>query len=126
MSQDHEAQVGPVMLFSARMKAVAGFYTEILGLSGEDGGDSIWLNGASAKVVVHDATDPQTPPEVRSQPGFVVWFGVTDVRGAYEKAKRAGSAIGEFHGDFFYAKDPDGRYVGVYTLEDPHGHDHDH
>jgi hypothetical protein len=34
--------------------------------------------------------------------------------------------VGDFHGDFFFAKDPDGRYVGVYTLEDHHGHDHDH
>jgi len=126
MSKEHEAQVGPVMLFSAKRAAAAEFYKNVLGLSGEDGGDSTWLDAANAKVVVHDPTDQQTPPEVRSQPGFVVWFGVADVRGAYEKAKRAGAAIGEFHGDFFYAKDPDGRYVGVYTLEDHHGHDHDH
>ncbi len=69
---------------------------------------------------------PKPPSEVRMQPGFVVWFGVTDVRAAYDKAKRAGRAVGEFHGDFFFAKDPDGRYIGVYTLEDDHGHSHDH
>jgi catechol-2,3-dioxygenase len=126
VSDEQEAQVGPVMMFTAKRGDVAEFYKSVLGLSGEDSGDSIWLDAANAKVVVHEATDPQTPPEVRSQASFVVWFGVADVRGAYERAKRAGSAIGDFHGDFFYAKDPDGRYVGIYTLEDPHGHDHGH
>ena len=126
MSEEHGTQVGPVMMFSGQREKVAAFYKDVLGLPGDDSGDAVWLDAVNARVVVHDATDRQTPPEVRSLPGFVVWFGVVDVRGAYEKAKRAGSAIGEFHGDFFYAKDPDGRYVGIYTLEDPHGHDHDH
>jgi predicted enzyme related to lactoylglutathione lyase len=124
MSEHHGAQVGPVMLFSANRKEVAAFYTDVLGLAADDGGDATWMDAANAKVVVHDQNDVKTPAEVRTQPGFVVWFGVQDVRAAYESAKRAGSAIGEFHGDFFFAKDPDGRYVGVYTLEDHHGHDH--
>jgi predicted enzyme related to lactoylglutathione lyase len=126
VSDKHEAQVGPVMLFSPNRKDVAAFYADVLGLAADDGADGTWMDAANAKVVVHDESDPKTPSEVRAQRGFVVWFGVTDVRAAYDKAKRAGSAVGEFHGDFFFAKDPDGRYIGVYTLEDHHGHDHDH
>ncbi len=126
MSDDHGTQVGPVMMYSARNGDVAAFYREILGLSGSGAGEAIWLDAANAKVVVQEPGDRETPPEVRGQAGFVVWFGVTDVRAAFEKAKRAGCAVGEFHGDFFFAKDPDGRYVGVYPLEDHHGHDHDH
>jgi uncharacterized glyoxalase superfamily protein PhnB len=126
VSKGHEAQVGPVMLFSANRKDVAAFYADILGLAGDDGGDATWMEASNAKVVVHDQSDLKTPAEVRTQFGFVVWFGVTDVRAAYDKARSAGRAVGEFHGDFFFAKDPDGRYVGIYTLEDHHGHDHDH
>ncbi|HYR93776.1 MAG TPA: VOC family protein [Methylomirabilota bacterium] len=126
MTEKHEAQVGPVMLFSANREDVAAFYADVLGLAADDGADATWMDAANAKVVVHDESDPKTPSEVRTQRGFVVWFGVTDVRAAYEKAKNTGSAVGEFHGDFFFAKDPDGRYIGVYTLEDHHGHDHDH
>jgi predicted enzyme related to lactoylglutathione lyase len=126
VSEKHDAQVGPVMLFSANRKDVAAFYTDVLGLAADDGGDATWLDASNAKVVVHDQSDLQTPAEVRTQPGFVVWFGVADVRGAYDTAEKAGSAVGEFHGDFFFAKDPDGRYVGIYALEDHHGHDHDH
>lgn len=125
MSDEHGVQVGPVMMFTTRNQDVAGFYADVLGLSGEGCSDSIWFDAANAKVVVHESSDRETPPEVRSQPGFVVWFGVADVRVAYEKAQKAGRAVGEFHGDFFFAKDPDGRYVGVYALEDHHGHDHD-
>ncbi len=126
MSEIHDAQVGPVMLFSAKRPETERFYREIVGLSGDAGADSTWLEAANAKVVVHERNDSQTPEEVRASAGFVVWFGVADVRAAYDKATRAGCAIGEFHGDFFFAKDPDGRYVGVYTLEEHHGHDHDH
>ena len=126
MSEKHDAQVGPVMMFSANRKDVAAFYTDVLGLAGEDGSHAMWMDAANAKVVVHDQSDDQTPQEVRTQPGFVVWFGVVDVRAAYDKAKKAGRAVGEFRGDFFFARDPDGRYVGVYALEDQHGHDHAH
>lgn len=125
MSGEHGAQVGPVMLFSAQRRETEHFYREIVGLAGDPGADATWLDAANAKVVVHDQHDRQTAEEVRLQAGFVVWFGVADVRAAYEKATRAGCAVGEFHGDFFFAKDPDGRYVGVYTLEDHHGHGHD-
>lgn len=126
MSGEHGSQIGPVMVFSARQGDVAEFYQQVLGLSGEGGGDSIWLDAENARLVVHGPGEPDTPAAVTTSPGFVVWFGVADVRGAYERAKKAGRVVGDFHGDFFYAMDPDGRYVGVYTLEDPHVHDHEH
>jgi hypothetical protein len=62
-----------------------------------------------------------------------LWFGVDDVAGAYARAKAAGCAIGSFQGDYFYARDPDGRYVGFHGNEEHghggeahggHGHDH--
>jgi len=126
MSDDQGTQVGPVMMYSSRDKDVAAFYVDVLGLGGGGPGEAIWLDAANAKVVVHEPGDRETPAEVRGQAGFVVWFGVGDVRAAHEKAKRAGCVVGDFRGDFFFAKDPDGRYVGVYALEDHHGHGHDH
>jgi hypothetical protein len=128
MSHEHGQgpQVGPVMMFTPMRQAVAQFYSEVIGLSGELGGDEVWLEGQNARVVVHDPHDRQTPAEVRGQTGFVVWFGVTDVRAAFDRAKRAEALASEFFGDFFFAHDPDGRYVGVYSLEEGHGHDHEH
>ncbi|HKW77959.1 MAG TPA: hypothetical protein VJQ09_02600 [Candidatus Limnocylindria bacterium] len=126
MSEKHGIQVGPVMLFSAKRPDVERFYREIVGLDGAPGGDATWLDAQNAKVVVHEPGDRQTPPEVQKQSGFVVWFGVADVRAAYDRARRAGAAIGDFHGDFFFASDPEGRYVGIYALEGGHGHDHEH
>lgn len=126
MSGEHGSQIGPVMVFSARPGEVAEFYKSVLGLSGDTGDDSIWLEGENAKLVVHGPGEPDTPAQVSGAAGFVVWFGVADVRAAYERAKKAGRVVGDFHGDFFYATDPDGRHVGVYTLEDHHGHDHEH
>ncbi len=122
----HGPQVGPVMIFSPVAKAVAQFYSEIIGLGGDTGGDEVWLEAADAKVVVHDPNDRQTPEDIRAQRSFVVWFGVRDVRAAFDRARRAGALASEFFGDYFFARDPDGRYVGVYTLEEGHGHDHEH
>jgi hypothetical protein len=76
---------------------------------------------------VNGQRDQQTPKEVREQTGFVVWFGVEDVRGAFDRARRAQAAVSDFYGDYFFARDPDGRYIGIYALEDhAHGHDHEH
>ncbi len=121
---DHGVQVGPVMVFSARRAEVEAFYRG-LGLTGDGGGDETWLEGANAKLVVHGRAGAQTPSEVAAQGGFVVWFGVADVHAAYERARKAGAAASDFFGDYFFARDPDGRYVGIYTLEE-HGHAHDH
>ncbi len=120
-------QIGPVMVWSSRRTAVESFYRELLGLAGDADGDETWLEAANAKLVVHGEGDRQTPKDIAAQAGFVVWFGVADVRAAYEKARTAGTTASDFFGDYFFAKDPDGRFVGVYTLEDHgHGHDHEH
>jgi hypothetical protein len=128
MSEGHGAQVGPLMVFSSRRGENVRFYREIAGLVGEDTDptDAAWLEAANAKLAVHDPHDRQTPDEVRAQACFVVWFGVPDVRAALDLAKRQGLLVGDFHGDYFFARDPDGRYVGIYALEDPHDHDHVH
>ncbi|MDQ2952010.1 MAG: hypothetical protein M3R54_07075 [Chloroflexota bacterium] len=121
---EHGIQAGPVMIYSTRQKEVARFYDELVGLTGDIDEPSIWLKAANTEIVVHGTTDPDTPPEVRGQAGFVVWFGVADVKTAYERAKKAGAVVGDYYGDYFFAKDPDGRFVGVYAMEDHH-HDHD-
>ncbi|HEV8671169.1 MAG TPA: hypothetical protein VGS01_10590 [Candidatus Limnocylindria bacterium] len=127
MSGDHVPSVGPVMAFSAKREEVVRFYSEIAGLSADTDGDATWLAADNAQLVVHDPDDRQTEPDVRGQRGFVLWFGIDDVAAAYARAKAAGSAIGEFHGDYFFARDPDGRYVGFHANEEHgHGHGHDH
>jgi hypothetical protein len=125
MSDEHATRVGPVMIYSARQRDVAGFYRELIGLSGDVDGSAIWLDGANAQVVVHSPSVPETPPEISAQAGFVVWFGVQDVKAVHERAKRAGCVVGDFYGDYFFARDPDGRFVGIYSSED-HQHDHEH
>ena len=125
MSDEHVPEVGPVMAFTANRADVVRFYTEIAGLKADVQSDATWLAAENAQVVVHDPDDRQTESEVRAQRGFVVWFGVDDIASAYARAKAAGSAIGEFHGDYFFARDPDGRYVGFHA-NDEHGHAHDH
>lgn len=122
---EHGIQVGPVMVYSVKRRDVAAFYRELIGLSGGEDGDSVWLDAGNAKVVVNEPTGSVAPPQVRAHAGFVVWFGVADVRAAHEKARRAGCLVGDFYGDYFFAKDPDGRFVGIYASEDHH-HDHGH
>lgn len=126
MSDPHPTTIGPVMTFSAKRAEVARFYRDIAGLTGEDGDDATWLDAENAKLVAHDLGDAETPDEVQRAGGFVVWLGVSDIVGAFDRAHRAGAAVGDFRGDYFFARDPDGRYVGIFALEDPHGHDHEH
>lgn len=125
MSDEHAPSVGPVMAFSARRAEVVRFYTEIAGLKADRETGATWLAADNAQVVVHDPDDRQTEPDIRGQRGFVVWFGIDDIASAYARAKTAGCVIGEFHGDYFFARDPDGRYVGFHS-GDEHGHGHDH
>jgi catechol 2,3-dioxygenase-like lactoylglutathione lyase family enzyme len=127
VSDDKAPGLGPVMAFTAKRAEVVRFYTEIAGLKGDAQGDATWLEADNAQLVVHDPDDRHTEPDVRGQSGFVVWFGIDDVATVFARAKAAGCAIGEFHGDYFYARDPDGRYVGFHAnQEHGHGHDHDH
>jgi len=127
MSDEHVPSVGPVMVFTTKRSEVVRFYTEIAGLKAEVDGDATWLATENTQLVLHDPDDRQTEADVRGQRGFVVWFGIDDVATAYARARAAGCAIGEFQGDFFFARDPDGRYVGFHANEEHgHGHGHDH
>lgn len=125
MSEKPTVHVGPVMVYSSRQTEVVKFYRELVGLRGELEPIASWLDAANAQVVVNEQSAPETPQEVRSQVGFVVWFGVVDVRAAHDRAKRAGCVVGDFYGDYFFARDPDGRLIGIHTTED-HQHDHEH
>lgn len=124
-----DPQVGPVFAFTAKHGTTARFYADVIGLAGGSGSDASasWLKAGNADVVFHSPDDRETPAEVRGQTGFVVWFGVDDVRAAFDKAKAANAVIGEFQGDYFYARDPEGRYVGIHANEEHgHGDDHEH
>jgi len=124
-----DPQVGPVFAFTSKHGTTARFYSDVIGLAPGAGSDasSSWLKAANADVVFHSPDDRETPAEVRGQTGFVVWFGVEDVRAAFDKAKAAKSVVGEFQGDYFYARDPEGRFVGIHANEEHgHGHDHEH
>ena len=121
-------QIGPVFAFTAKHAATAGFYTDVLGLDpGSGDASSSWLKTRNADVVFHSPDDRDTPSEVRAQPGFVVWFGVDDIRGAFERARAARAVVGDFFGDYFFVRDPEGRFIGIHVNEEhAHGHDHDH
>jgi predicted enzyme related to lactoylglutathione lyase len=129
VSGDHEhdgkVTLGPVMLYSAKPRDVARFYAELAGLEGDDSKASVWMKTEHADVVIHGRDDRDSPAEVRAQSGFVVWFGVADVGAAYQRARKAGWLVGDTYGDYFFARDPDGRFVGIYGTEGHHhGHDH--
>jgi len=122
-------QVGPVFAFTAQHAATAAFYADLVGLPAGPEADpsASWLKAGNADVVFHSPEDRETPPEVRGQPGFVVWFGVDDVNGAFDKAKAAKAVVGDFYGDYFFARDPEGRFIGIHVNEEhAHGHDHEH
>lgn len=128
MSGAHGTQVGPVFAFTAQHAATAGFYRDVVGLEPGRGGDpnASWLKAGNADVVFHSPDDRETPPEVRGQGAFVVWFGVDDIKAVYDRARMAKAVVGDFFGDYFFARDPEGRFVGIHVNEEhAHGHDHD-
>lgn len=129
MSGSHSVTVGPVFAFTRTHVATAGFYADVIGLGPGRGTDpnATWLTAENSDVVFHGPDDRETPREIREQSGFVVWFGVDDVRGAFERARATKAVVGDFQGDYFFARDPDGRFIGVHANEEHgHGHDHDH
>jgi hypothetical protein len=129
MSGSHPVKVGPVLAFTAKHAVTAAFYGEIVGLDPGMGGDvdATWLKAENSDVVFHSPEDRETPKEVRGQAGFLVWFGVDDIRGVFERARAAKAVIGDFQGDYFFARDPDGRCIGIHANEEHgHGHDHEH
>jgi predicted enzyme related to lactoylglutathione lyase len=121
---DHSVTTGPVMMYSAKRDEVAKFYADLVGIVGDAAGDTTWLKTANADVVLHGRDDRESPPEVRETSGFVVWFGVGDVNAAFQKARKAGCLIGDSYGDYFFARDPDGRILGIYGSEGQHDHEH--
>jgi predicted enzyme related to lactoylglutathione lyase len=124
-----DPEVGPIFAFTASHAATATFYADVVGLpaGGESDPAASWLKAGNADVVFHSPEDRETPPEVRGQSGFVVWFGVDDVRAAFDRAKAANAVVGDFYGDYFFARDPEGRFIGIHVSEEhAHGHDHDH
>ena len=120
--------IGPLFAFTAAHAVTAAFYADVIGLErGSADGASTWLRSENADVVFHSPADPETPAEVRAQPGFVPWFGVDDIRAAFDRARTAGAVVGEFFGDYFFLRDPEGRYIGIHVNEEhAHGHDHEH
>ena len=120
--------VGPIFAFTASHATTARFYADVVGLDrGTADPTASWLKTENADVVFHSPDDRDTPPEVRAQPGFVVWFGVDDIRAAFDRARLAGAVVGDFFGDYFFLRDPEGRYVGIHMNEEhAHGHDHEH
>ena len=114
--------------FTAAHAATAAFYAEVVGLErGRADPAASWLQAENADVVFHSPDDRDTPAEIRAQAGFVVWFGVADIRAVFERARAAGVVVGDFFGDYFFARDPDGRYIGIHVNEEhAHGHDHEH
>jgi predicted enzyme related to lactoylglutathione lyase len=120
-------RVGPVFAFTAKHVATAAFYADVVGLDAGTGGDpgASWLKAGEVDVVFHSPDDRETPAEVRAQTGFVIWFGVDDVKAAFDRARAAKAAVGDFYGDYFFARDPEGRFIGIHANEE-HGHDHDH
>jgi hypothetical protein len=45
--------------------------------------------------------------------GFVSWFHLADLAGAFERARADDATVGEMREGYFFARDPDGRVVGV-------------
>ena len=122
-------RVGPVFAFTAEHAATAAFYVDVVGLDTGSTGDptASWLKAGEVDVVFHSPDDRETPPEVRAHSGFVIWFGVDDVKAAFDRARVAKAVVGDFYGDYFFARDPEGRFVGVHANEEHgHGHDHEH
>ncbi len=103
-----------VFVHSARWRDVSRFYREVVGLPVEsEQDDSIWFAPDGARLVIHDRDEEATAAEVGRGSGFVVWFGVDDVDAAYERTRAAGAAVGERYGGYFFARDPEGRFIGV-------------
>ena len=98
-----------VFAFTSRRDEVAGFYDDVLGLRRQrPHDDSVWFEPAGgATLTVHDREDE--PAEW----GFLPWFHVDDLDGAFERASSRGATVGVMREGYFLARDPDGRVLGV-------------
>ncbi|OLE76737.1 MAG: hypothetical protein AUG02_03955 [Chloroflexi bacterium 13_1_20CM_2_70_9] len=98
-----------VFAFTSRRDEVARFYDDVLGLRRQrPHDDSVWFEPAGgATFTVHDREDE--PAEW----GFLPWFHVDDLDGAFDRARSRGATVGEMREGYFLARDPDGRVLGV-------------
>lgn len=109
-----------VFVHSDRWREVARFYREVVGLVPEsEKDDSVWYAGDGAHLVIHDRDEEATAVEVGRGSGFVVWFGVDDVDAAFARAAAAGAVVGWKYEGYFFARDPEGRFIGVRTAGRP-------
>ena len=123
MSGAKEPGIGPVMAFTAKRAEVVRFYTEIAGLKGDVQGEATWLAAGNAQLVVHDPDGRPSDVRRTRDRGMV---RLDDVATAFA-ATGPPAALSGVPGDYFFARDPDGRYVGFHANEEHgHGHDHDH
>jgi predicted enzyme related to lactoylglutathione lyase len=121
-------RIGPVFAFTDQRDAVARFYRDIVGIPVQKGAEdpqSAWFAADNAPLAVHDRRDPQTPEPVTKGQGFVIWFGVPNLQETFKRVYAAGAVVGTPSEDFFYGRDPDGRYIGFFRSEEAHGHSHD-
>jgi len=98
-----------VFAFTEKREEVARFFEEVLGLKRErTQEDSVWFEPCGgATFTIHDREDE--PPDS----GFVPWFHVEDLAAAFERARSRAAVIGAMREGYFFARDPDGRVVGV-------------
>src|SRR6267143_5960488 len=92
-----------VFAFTANRDEVARFFEEVLGLRAQRarGDDSVWFEPESgATFTVHDH---EGEPEGL---GFVPWFHVDDLAGAFERALAKDANVGEIRDGYFFARDP--------------------
>lgn len=103
-----------VFVFTDRREEVAAFYRDVLRVPVESTAeDATWFGLEDARLVVHDREDQETAAEVSASDRFVIWFGVQDVDAAFERARAAGAVVGERRPHYFFASDPEGRFIGV-------------
>lgn len=111
-----------VFVFTDRRDEVAAFYRDVVGVPQESAKDDAnWFRAEDARLAVHDRDDAETAPEVGRGQGFVVWIRVPDVRAAYARALAAGRVVGPYYDakpyPYFFARDPDGRFIGVGSVD---------
>lgn len=103
-----------VFAFTTARRDVAAFYRDVLGLDvAEAKDDAVWFATEGARFVVHDDDDRETAREVRESHAFVAGIEVDDFDAAYERTRRAGAVIGERFKNWFFVRDPDGRFLIV-------------
>ena len=110
--------LGYVFVFTDRREEVARFYSGVLGLPVEsdvesEKDDAVWFRTEGARLAVHDSNDRETAREVRGSSGFVTFVSVDDFEATFERARAAGAVVGQRFRNWFFVRDPEGRFIGV-------------